>query len=62
MTSLKTFFVKQIGYLGLTLTILPALMVYAGMIEKETYYWSMVVGMLLWFSTAIFWIKPDSLE
>ncbi len=31
------------------------------MMAKETYFQLLLVGMLLWFGTAIFWIKPDDL-
>jgi hypothetical protein len=53
---------KIISYLGLALTLLPCLLVFAGVIELATSKRIMVVGMLLWFGTAIFWIKPTSLE
>lgn len=50
---------KFISYCGLALSLIPALMVYHGTITKETYYNLMILGMILWFSTAIFWVKPD---
>lgn len=50
---------KLISYLGLALSIIPALLMFWGTVSKDTYLWLLLVGMLLWFSTAIFWIKPQ---
>ena len=54
-------FLRIISYCGLALSILPAFLVYHGTIAKSTYLQLMLVGMVLWFSTAILWIKPDKL-
>lgn len=53
---------KPISYFGLFITILPAFLFFAGMIERSIQFNLMVVGMFLWFGTAIFWIKPSSLD
>ncbi|WP_339382614.1 hypothetical protein [Pelagicoccus albus] len=53
---------KIVSYLGLTLSVLPAILVYSGVMETETHYIFMAVGMVLWFSTAILWVKPDAHE
>ena len=52
---------KLTSYCGLALSIVPALLVYNGTIEKGTFLNLMLLGMLLWFSTAIQWIKPEHL-
>jgi hypothetical protein len=50
---------QTISMLGLALSILPAVLVFAGSLTKETYFNLIVLGMVLWFGTAVFWIKPD---
>ena len=47
------------SYCGLALSVLPAVLVYSGTVQKETCFTLMIAGMFLWFSTAIWWIKPD---
>jgi hypothetical protein len=53
---------KSLSYLGLALSLLPSLFVFAGAIEPSTSKAVMIVGMLLWFSTALLWIKPTKPE
>ncbi len=53
---------KVISYLGLALSLIPGLLVFAGTIELETSKNLLIAGMLLWFLTAIFWIERTSLE
>lgn len=50
---------KLISYCGLALSIIPAFLVYHDTLSKESYFNLMILGMLLWFSTAVFWVKPD---
>lgn len=50
---------KLISYLGLAMSILPAMLFFAGKLDRQTYLNLLIVGMILWFSTAIFWIKSD---
>lgn len=50
---------RLISYCGLALSCVPAVLVYHGTITRDTYLLLILLGMLLWFSTAIFWIKPD---
>lgn len=50
---------RLVSYCGLALSILPAVLVYRGVLSKETHFIVMNVGMLLWFCSAIWWIKPD---
>ncbi|HEX2101492.1 MAG TPA: hypothetical protein VHF69_12550 [Candidatus Synoicihabitans sp.] len=47
------------AWLGLVLSIIPALLVFRGTITWNTYQTLMVVGMLLWFVGAVIWIKPE---
>lgn len=61
MTKNSHFFLRLVSYSGLAISFLPALLVFQGMMAKETYFQLLLVGMLLWFGTAIFWIKPDDL-
>ena len=53
---------RLISYLGLALTIVPSLLVFAGALPHETNLRLMALGALLWFGTAVFWIKPDKTE
>lgn len=60
--SVKRIVLKSIGYLGLTLTLLPSLFVFAGTLEVSTYKQLMLVGTLLWVLSAPFWINKDGGE
>lgn len=53
---------KIISLLGLVLTIVPSLLVFKGVIELKLHYNLMIVGMVLWFGSAPFWMKGKSLE
>lgn len=46
---------------GLGLTIVPSIMVFAGEITLDTHMQLMAIGMFLWFATAPFWIKEQEL-
>lgn len=59
MTSQTKRILQTISYLGLALSIIPAFLVFGGIISKEVYLWLMLMGMVLWFSTAVFWIRKD---
>ncbi|MDQ8179362.1 hypothetical protein [Pelagicoccus sp. SDUM812005] len=50
---------KVLSYLGLAMTVLPSVLVFAGKMEKELHYSVMIAGMVLWFVTAVLWVKPD---
>jgi hypothetical protein len=50
---------KTISYLGLAITVAAPLLVWAGKISIETNKIMLVIGMILWFGSAIFWIKHD---
>ncbi|TWU27726.1 hypothetical protein [Bythopirellula polymerisocia] len=61
MTSTAKRILQLISYFGLAISFVPALLVFQGMMSKDTYFQLLLLGMLLWFSTAILWIKPDNL-
>ena len=48
---------KSISYVGLGMSIIPPLLVWAGILDMATNYKLLIVGMFLWFGTAIFWVK-----
>jgi len=50
---------KTISYLGLTLTVLAPVLVWNGTISIETNKILLIIGMILWFGTAILWIKHE---
>jgi len=50
---------KFLSYLGLAFTAIPAVLVFTGTISLQTQHNLLVVGMLLWFGTAIFWVKRE---
>ena len=47
------------SYIGLALTLGPALFVFAGVMDWSTHAALMAAGMVLWFITAPFWMKKD---
>lgn len=53
---------KIISFIGLALTFIPSILVFKGVIELKTDFLIMVIGIVLWFSTAPFWMKSQSLE
>ena len=59
MSARTKHILQAISYLGLALSIIPAFLVFGGILSKESYLWLMLVGMVLWFCTAVFWIKKD---
>ena len=46
-----------IAFLGLLATVLPSILVFAGIMEPATHKTAMGVGMVLWFATAPFFMK-----
>lgn len=51
-----------ISFVGLALSIIPAFLVFTGTLSKEAYFQFLLLGMFLWFVSAIFWIKADHLS
>jgi len=47
---------KVISFVGLGLTVVPALLVFAGSIPWATHARLMMVGTVLWFATAPLWL------
>jgi len=51
---------KLISFVGLALTLFPAFLVFSGVMTWDRYATWMLVGTLLWFLSAPFWMKqPD---
>lgn len=50
-----------ISIVGLILTIVPSILVFVQQISLEAHKQLMLVGMILWFSTAFFWMKEQKL-
>jgi hypothetical protein len=50
---------KTISYLGLAITVAAPLLVWAGKISIEANKTLLIIGMFLWFGSAILWIKHD---
>ncbi len=48
---------KLVSIAGLLLTILPAVLVARGNLDLETHYGWLLIGMVLWFVSAPFWMK-----
>lgn len=59
MDSRKKLSLQIISFIGLALSIVPAFLVFVGTLSKASYLQLMLLGMFLWFGTAIFWIKAD---
>lgn len=57
-----TTLLKITAFTGLALSILPAFLVFAGTITWGTYQALMVAGMVLWFGSALVWIKPEKTD
>jgi hypothetical protein len=50
---------KIISFLGLGLTVVPAFLVFAGTIDWRTHAVLMMIGALLWFLSAPFWMHGE---
>lgn len=48
---------KVASAVGLVLTVVPSFLVLSGYMNWETHSLLMIVGMILWFGTAPFWMK-----
>jgi len=47
------------SFLGLALTVVPAVLVFLGTISWSTHAMLMAIGAVLWFATAPFWLGKD---
>lgn len=61
MTQQTRRILQTISFLGLAVSVLPAFLVFGGMVSKQTHAHLMLLGMAMWFGTAIFWIRRDHL-
>jgi hypothetical protein len=61
MTRQTRRILQTISFLGLALSVLPAFLVFGGVVSKQTHLYLMVLGMVMWFGTATFWIRRDHL-
>lgn len=50
---------KLISAVGLALTVVPALLVFAGLLTWSTHATLMIIGMVIWFLTAPFWMGDE---
>ncbi len=51
---------KIVSLVGLLLTIVPAFLVFAGTLTLTTHYTLMLIGAVLWFVSAPFWMLKRS--
>jgi hypothetical protein len=53
---------KLLSLVGLILTLLPSVLVFLKLIEFNNHLNLMILGTVLWFGTAPFWMKKESLD
>jgi len=53
---------QALSFCGLALSVIPAFLVLGGAMARQTYLYLMLLGMFLWFGSAIFWIKKDDVN
>jgi hypothetical protein len=53
---------KIISFAGLSLTVIPSILVLYGVIDIQTNFVLMAVGMFIFFGSAPFWMKSKPLE
>lgn len=53
---------RIISFVGLGLTVVPAFLVFAGMLAWEDHAAIMLAGTVLWFATAPFWMLSKKTE
>jgi hypothetical protein len=51
-----------VSFLGLVLTVVPAFLVFGGVVSWGTHATAMLVGVLLWFGSAPVWLGSRSGE
>ena len=54
-----TLLLKSISALGIAITVVSPVLAWTGAISVETNKAALVVGMVLWFGTAVLWIKHE---
>jgi hypothetical protein len=55
-------FLKAVSFIGLALTIVPAFLVYNAAITWDSHALLMLIGTVLWFFTAPFWMRGASVS
>ena len=53
---------KIVSLIGLILTVLPSFMVFSESITLDMNKWLMLLGTILWFGTAPFWMNKETAE
>ncbi len=53
---------KIISAIGLILTLAPSFMVFSGAITIDSHKWLMLLGTILWFVTAPFWMNKKAAD
>ena len=59
MTPQRKRILQSISFAGLALSVIPAFLVFGGLLSSEIYLHVTAAGMVMWFGTAIFWVKKD---
>lgn len=62
MTSRTKIILQAISFSGLALSTISPILVFTEVLSKDMYLNLMIAGMLMWFGSAIFWIKKDHLN
>lgn len=47
---------QLVSIVGLGLTVVPAVLVFVGMLTWDQHAWLMLLGVVAWFGTAPFWM------
>jgi len=55
-------FLKILSAIGLILTLAPSFMVFSGTISLDMDKWLMLIGTIIWFFTAPFWMNKKAEE
>ena len=53
---------KIISFIGLILTLVPSFIVFSGAMTLDMHKWLMLLGTLVWFVTAPFWMNKKASE
>ncbi len=62
MNSLLKKILIVISAIGLAFTFVPSVLSFKGIITMENHFMFMLIGTVLWFATAPFWMKTKSLD
>jgi hypothetical protein len=53
---------KILSFIGLILTVVPSFLVFSGSITLDMHKWLMLLGTILWFVSAPFWMNKKATE